>query len=417
MFCPNCGARNSEADTHCQKCGFNLKDTVGAKFKGTMLMMNDAAGGPGGSASSPPQAGPDLGAQQRVPQPAGAAGHQQARQAEARPANPPQTAVAGSGKAQALSPEEARRMRSKLKGTMIGVAPPGMGTFKPSGGTAATSGNVPPAPAAAPPRPRQPTPGVPSAGHSTPGGFVSRGGGTMIGTGIGPSGLTQTAPAPGPTAPGPTVPGPTVPGPSSSGPTVPGPAVPGPTVPGPAVPGPTVPGPTVPGPTASAEQASQMEFGGPGTVRSQPDSPGIPGSDPIVQHDQVSALGGTRMTQGTAAHAQPPVNPLGGTMLTGKPSSSPTTDSMAHAQPQFGPSAGTRTGTPAMGLPAVNAETSTPYPQQQAPYQQQAPLSQDPDVSPYLKGESKVMVVLLTILTGGLYLVYRRFAANKSRSK
>lgn len=396
MFCPNCGARNSEADTHCQKCGFNLKDTVGAKFKGTMLMMNDAAGGPGGSASSPPHPGPELGAQQRVPQP-GTAGHQQARQPEARPANPQQVAAAGSGKAQALSPEEARRMRSKLKGTMIGVAPPGVGTFKPSGGTPAASGNAPPAPAAAPPQPRQPIPGLPGGGHSAPGGFVSRGGGTMIGTGIGPSGLTQkAAPAPGPTAPGPTVPGPTVPGPSSSGPTVPGPAV---------------PGPTVPGPTAGAEQASQMEFGGPGTVRSQPDSPGTPGSDPIVQHDQVSALGGTRMTEGTAAHAQPPVNALGGTMVTGKPSSTPTTDSMAHAQPQFGPSAGKRTGTPAMGLPAVGAGTSTPYPQQQAP------LPQDSDVSPYLKGESKVMVVLLTILTGGLYLVYRRFAANKSRSK
>ena len=104
MFCPNCGARNSEADTHCQKCGFNLKDTVGAKFKGTMLMMNDAAGGPGGSASSPPHAGPELGAQQRVPQP-GAVGHQRAQQAEARPVNPPQTGDAGSGKAQALSPE------------------------------------------------------------------------------------------------------------------------------------------------------------------------------------------------------------------------------------------------------------------------------------------------------------------------
>lgn len=85
MFCPNCGTQNPDAAQTCSKCNFHLKSVAAPKFKGTMLMMNQASS-PGGAPRPGGQAGP-----------------------------------AGAG---------APAMPSKLKGTMVGVAPmagPGRG--------------------------------------------------------------------------------------------------------------------------------------------------------------------------------------------------------------------------------------------------------------------------------------------------
>jgi hypothetical protein len=132
VFCPNCGARNSEADTNCQKCGFNLKEQAGAKFKGTMLMMNNASA---------------MAAELRRSAPPGAA----------QPGPPPNTP-----EAKPLTPEAAKQVRAQLKGTMIGVAPPAIGANKPAVGVTVPrpSSRPPAAPLGSGPLPpRQPGPG------------------------------------------------------------------------------------------------------------------------------------------------------------------------------------------------------------------------------------------------------------------
>ncbi len=88
MFCPNCGAQNQESVANCHKCGFNLKSAAAPKFKGTMLMMNQQA-------FEPPLAGAPPGA------PTGSA----------PPAAPPR-------------PAPPAPPAPKIKGTMVGMAPP-----------------------------------------------------------------------------------------------------------------------------------------------------------------------------------------------------------------------------------------------------------------------------------------------------
>ncbi len=107
MFCPNCGAPNPDTATTCEKCGFNVKGTGSPKFKGTMLMMNAQGGLPGApnAQGTPPMPTATPGG---VPLPG-----QQA------PAQAP------SGGAASAS------VNSKLKGTMIGVAPPSAGGVMP----------------------------------------------------------------------------------------------------------------------------------------------------------------------------------------------------------------------------------------------------------------------------------------------
>ncbi|HEV8550625.1 MAG TPA: zinc ribbon domain-containing protein, partial [Polyangiaceae bacterium] len=138
MFCPNCGTENDDAATTCKKCGFNLKGAAAPKFKGTMLMMNSPQQGtprPGAPAPGPAAAPP--------PGPA--------------PAGPPPGAPAPAPAAP----------RQQLKGTMLGVAPPGMGGYSPPA--------APAAPPVAPPGPQfaptpaaafgaQPMPPAPPAG-------------------------------------------------------------------------------------------------------------------------------------------------------------------------------------------------------------------------------------------------------------
>lgn len=95
MFCPNCGTQNPEAAQTCSKCGFHLKSVAAPKFKGTMLMMNH-------SVSTPPPPAPGLRGGSSAPPPG-------------VPIQRP-----GSGPPGALP----HAIPSKLKGTMVGVAPP-----------------------------------------------------------------------------------------------------------------------------------------------------------------------------------------------------------------------------------------------------------------------------------------------------
>ena len=88
MFCPNCGNQNADTAQTCVKCGFALKGAAAPKFKGTMLMMNQGA------------------------LPGGATG--------AGPATSPQPPVLA-------PPVPPPRAMSKVKGTMVGVAPPSVG--------------------------------------------------------------------------------------------------------------------------------------------------------------------------------------------------------------------------------------------------------------------------------------------------
>jgi len=111
VFCPNCGTQNPDSAQTCSKCNFHLKGAAAPKFKGTMLMMNQpvlptpapgAAAPTAGTTGAPPPAGPAPGGPPRAGGPAG--------------------------------------ISSKLKGTMVGVAP-----------MAGAMGNAPPV--AVPPAP------------------------------------------------------------------------------------------------------------------------------------------------------------------------------------------------------------------------------------------------------------------------
>ena len=118
MFCPNCGTPNPETAQACSKCAFVLKNAAAPKFKGTMLMVNPPAGGGGPTPRTPlpptPEGGPGG---TPLPSPAGA--------------------IRGPG-----------GLPSKLKGTMVGVAPPVQAGLGASAGTPvldrATSGSAPP---------------------------------------------------------------------------------------------------------------------------------------------------------------------------------------------------------------------------------------------------------------------------------
>lgn len=162
MFCPNCGTQNPETSQTCSKCGFNLKGAATPKFKGTMLMM----GGPGG----PPQPGapPAPGANPFAPPPPAPPAPPQgsSQPPPAWPAPPPPQAPGGS---------------SKLKGTMVGIAPPvpappgfGPDPMAPPpqnanlAGTLAVDPANAPMGAFAPPQPQQQWGGAPDFGAPPP---------------------------------------------------------------------------------------------------------------------------------------------------------------------------------------------------------------------------------------------------------
>lgn len=162
MFCPNCGAQNQDTANACTKCGFALKAPGAApKFKGTMLMMN----------APPAQAKPQAPVPAQAPPPG----------APPPAAGPPQ---------QAAGPAAAAP-KPKLKGTMIGVAPPSLGS---NVGPAAAPPVVEPVPPPPPPPPEfggggfgaPPQQGFgatqqayppPGAGYPPPGGYGAPGGG------------------------------------------------------------------------------------------------------------------------------------------------------------------------------------------------------------------------------------------------
>ena len=145
MFCPNCGAQNQDTATACAKCGFALKAAAAApKFKGTMLMMNAPA-----TAKPPAPAAPAPAAAPPQPPPAGA---------------PPAAAPGAAAPA-------AAGLKPKMKGTMIGVAPPSMGSNTPPPGAVPAMG--PPPQGAIPPPPANlgatpPGFGGPPAGFGAP---------------------------------------------------------------------------------------------------------------------------------------------------------------------------------------------------------------------------------------------------------
>lgn len=93
MFCPNCGTQNNDGAQTCVKCGFNLRGGAGPaqKFKGTMMLAGQNPPGIGGPPPGPGGAPGPFGG----PAPSGPPGGDP---------NP------------------------KLKGTMVGVAPPMVGS-------------------------------------------------------------------------------------------------------------------------------------------------------------------------------------------------------------------------------------------------------------------------------------------------
>jgi hypothetical protein len=138
VFCPNCGTQNPETAQTCSKCNFNLKGAAAPKFKGTMLMMNQ----PGTTPPAPPAPPAPPGGAAPPPRPAG---------------------VPSAGP-------------SKLKGTMVGVAPPV--ALPGSGAAPPPAPPAPPAPSA-PPLAPMPMPEQPAAFNPT-GQQVNPLGGTMV---------------------------------------------------------------------------------------------------------------------------------------------------------------------------------------------------------------------------------------------
>ena len=126
MFCPNCGTQNADTSATCAKCGFNLKGAAAPKFKGTMLMSNSP---PRPGTPAPGAVGGGLGGQ--GPGGPGAPG---------QPGGPGMPAAGGFPNA---NPNPGAG--NKLKGTMVGVAPPSSIGTPP---TAPRAPSVPPPPPA-----------------------------------------------------------------------------------------------------------------------------------------------------------------------------------------------------------------------------------------------------------------------------
>ncbi len=355
MFCPNCGARNAEADTTCQKCGFNLKEAAGAKFKGTMLMMNNPA------AADLRRSAPPTG----VAPTAGTPG-----------AKPPAPA----------SSTEAQQMRAKLKGTMIGVAPPAAALNQPQ---------APAVPAAAATGYSQPGPGQVNA----PGAALHRGGGTMIGTGIGvpgqfslpgaggapqqpagtsPNAATEMLPASGAGAKQNPLPPSAAGGFASTyGAGFPNQgAQPG----GPAA---TIRSPIETHPLAQTQVAA-------GANEAYPSAGSGAQGGGVYAGGAQAAAGYPEPTRAMSQFEQPqpqrPMSTLDGTMVAaGSFPPPPRTDSMPQVGPQFSAQAGSRTDTPPMGFPAATGASHPPQAR-----------------------KSKGMTILLTVMTCGLYQLFKK---------
>ncbi|HLK40402.1 MAG TPA: zinc-ribbon domain-containing protein [Polyangiaceae bacterium] len=157
MFCPNCGTQNPDTAQTCSKCNFNIKGAAAPKFKGTMLMMNQppVPGAPP-PAASPPAASPP-GAPPLGGGPPGPMGGAMGAIGAPRPA----------GGVGAAPPPGASGVPSKLKGTMVGVAPMAggpPGAPRPQHAAPVTAQ----APMMASPLPPAPAPAMPMAGPGMP---------------------------------------------------------------------------------------------------------------------------------------------------------------------------------------------------------------------------------------------------------
>lgn len=351
MFCPNCGARNSEADTNCQKCGFNLKEQAGAKFKGTMLMMNNASA---------------MAAELRRSAPPGAA----------QPGTPPNTPP----EAKPLTAEAAKQVRAQLKGTMIGVAPPAIGANKPATGVAVPrpSSRPPVAPLGSGPLPpRQPGPGQVNA----PGAGIHRGGATIIGTGIAPAAFGGPPAHPTPLAPQ------AVPGGTPAG----GPA-------------------KTEALSVSEDPFSLPSSGEPAQESAAFDrthvSPSAPQA-PAVAPQAHGGVGTGAMSSFDSAASAP--HALSGTLVAGSGMSA---TEIFGDEPQFASDAGKRTDTPAMGIPTASLPT-TQSPVYEPRGSDTYTGRNDTFISGAPRPPSTKELVL-TVLTCGLYKVYQKFKAKNS---
>lgn len=165
MFCPSCGTKNSETATTCTQCGFGLAQGGASKFKGTMVMTAPSELTGSGAPATPAPAAP------------------------------------------AAAPKPG------FKGTMIGVAPPGIShapgaTPGAQGGGSASAppGYAPPASPAgfgAQPPAQAPSPAAPAPSPGFGGGQgVNPLGGTMALDQVPfpPGGFGAPAPAPSPAA-------------------------------------------------------------------------------------------------------------------------------------------------------------------------------------------------------------------------
>lgn len=141
MFCPNCGSKNEDSSPRCAQCGFELQTGKPApRFKGTMVMQSPVpAAAPGAGTNAPAAAARTPSALKGTMVGVAPPGMDDLRK---------QIAEARQNPAPAPSPAAP----SKLKGTMIGLAPPHLagGDIQPTLLGVAPPGSDPP-PAAAQP--------------------------------------------------------------------------------------------------------------------------------------------------------------------------------------------------------------------------------------------------------------------------
>ncbi len=119
VFCPKCGTKNEDSVARCGQCGFELKAASGqGKFKGTVMMTS----GPGAAAQEPSPKKSALSAKLKGTMvgvaPPGTEEMSKAVAAAQKPTS------------QGSTTQKSAAPNSKLKGTMVGVAPPNLDALK-----------------------------------------------------------------------------------------------------------------------------------------------------------------------------------------------------------------------------------------------------------------------------------------------
>lgn len=196
MFCPNCGTSNEDTAPRCKQCGFELQQAKPAapKFKGTMLLgQSPFAGQPAGDgakAGAEAAPGPAAGGQ-AAPRPAATGASRAALKGTMVGVAPPGVgSPTPPGQAGGAGEQRPAQPKPTMKGTMIGLAPPAVGG--PAVGGAGATGLGAPAPAG--PQAEQGAAGASAAGARQ---IPSKLKGTMIGVAppsLGGQGAEGTAP-------------------------------------------------------------------------------------------------------------------------------------------------------------------------------------------------------------------------------